>query len=174
MAMAVVKNVGGAGGAAEQTYVWRADARYRVAGGAVIAVLALLSAQVLRTYGYLAIIGVLLVLGVIARTWWVLLRPRLTASPEGVEVVHGRAPVSLEWPEIRRCEPTPDGLKIFVKDGGVVVARYPQRPAVAVSESTEADAAAAYLAQRAAWARKPTGPLPVYVPPPRSAKAART
>jgi hypothetical protein len=158
-------------GVAEQTYVWRAQLRHRVAGGVVMALLLLLSIQVLIGYGYLAIIGVTLVVVLVARTWWVLLRPRLTAGPDGVEVIHGRTPVRLSWSEIRRCEPTPDGLKITLKDGGTVIARYPQQPAAAAAEPTEADAAAAYLAQRAAWARKPTGPLPVYVPPARPARA---
>jgi hypothetical protein len=157
----------------EQTYVWRADRRHRIAGGVVMVVLLLLSLQVLINYGYLAIIGVTLVLALVARTWWVLLRPRLTAGPDGVLVVNGRVPVHLTWPEIRRCEPTPDGLKITARDAREVVARYPQQPAVAAAELTEADAASAYLVQRAAWARKPTGPLPVYVAPARPAKAVR-
>jgi Bacterial PH domain len=155
------------------TYVWRADGRYRVAGAAAMALLLLLSLRVLMVYGLGAIIGVVLVLVLIAWTWWVLLRPRLTASPDGVEVVRGRAPVRVSWPEIRRCEPTPDGLKITVKDGREVVARYPQQRVAATAEPTEADAAATYLAQRAAWARRPTGPMPVYVPPPRPAKPVR-
>jgi hypothetical protein len=159
------------------TYVWRADGRYRLAGAAVMALLFLLSLRVLMIYGLGAIIGVALVIVLVAWTWWVLLRPRLTASPDGVEVVHGRTPVRLSWPEIRRCEPTTDGLKITVRDGREVVARYPQQRTPAATtvsaEPTEADATAAYLAQRAAWARKPTGPMPVYVPPPRPAKAAR-
>jgi len=114
---------------------------------------------------------VALVLAVVARTWWVLLRPKLTAGPDGVQVVHGRIPVHLPWPEIRRCEPTPEGLKIIAKGGREVLARYPQQRVPAATEPTEADAAAAYLAQRAAWARRPTGPMPVYVAPPRPAKA---
>jgi hypothetical protein len=155
------------------TYVWRADGRYRLAGAAVMALLLLLSLRVVMIYGLGAIVGVALVVLLVAWTWWVLLRPRLTASPDGVEVVHGRSPVRLAWPEIRRCEPTADGLKISVRDGREVVARYPQQRVAPTAEPTEADATAAYLAQRAAWARKPTGPMPVYVPPPRPAKTVR-
>lgn len=155
----------------EQTYVWRARSGHRIAGGTVMVLLLLLSGQVLVSYGYLAILGVTLIVALVARTWWVLLRPKLTAGPDGVQVIHGRTPAHLAWTEIRRCEPTPNGLKITVKDGHEVVARYPQRPAEAAAEATEADAAATYLAQRAAWARRPTGPLPVYVAPPRPARA---
>lgn len=147
-----------AGTTTEATYVWRADRRYRIAAAVAIAVLLALSLRILTIYGYLAIIGVALVAALAARVWWVLLRPKLTAGPSGVQVVHGLAAVHVPWPEIRRCEPTPEGLKIFIRNGGVVRARYPQQP-------TEADAAAAYLVQRAAWARRPTGPMPVYVPP---------
>ena len=157
----------------ERAYVWRADGRYRVAIGAVLVLLLALSAVLLVQYGYLAIIGVTLGLALVARTWWVLLRPSLTAGPDGVRVVHDWAPVHLAWTEIRRCEATPQGVKIIGKDGREVVARYPQRPAVPAAEFTEADAVADYLARRATWARKPTGPRPVYVAPPRPARAVR-
>jgi hypothetical protein len=157
-------SVSDAGTTTEATYVWRADRRYRIGAAVAIVVLLALSVRVLTMYGYLAIIGVALVASLAARVWWVLLRPKLTAGPGGVQVVHGLAPVHVPWPEIRRCEPTPEGLKIFTRNGGVVRARYPQQPAGAAGP-TEADAAAAYLVQRAAWARRPTGPMPVYVPP---------
>ena len=156
--------VSDAGTTTEPTYVWRADRRYRIGAGVAIVVLLGLSLQVLRAYGYLAIIGVALVVALSARVYWVLLRPKLTAGPGGVQVVDGLAPVHVPWPEIRRCEPTPEGLKIFTRNAGVVRARYPQQPAK-VAGPTEADATAAYLVQRAAWARRPTGPMPVYVPP---------
>jgi len=156
--------VSDAGTTTETTYVWRANRRYRIAAGVAIAILLVLSLRILMSYGYLAIIGVALLAALAARVWWVLLRPKLTAGPGGVQVVHGLAPVHVPWPEIRRCEPTPEGLKIFTRNAGVVRARYPQLPA-GVAGPNEADATAAYLVQRAAWARRPTGPMPVYVPP---------
>jgi hypothetical protein len=151
---------------AETVTVWRADRRYRLAAIAVIAVLLLLSARVLLTYGYLALVGVALVFAVVVQTWWTLLRPKLSAGPDGVDVVSGRAAVHLAWKEIRRCEPGPTGLKIVCSNGREVIARYPQQRSASSAEPTEADLAAAYLAQRAAWARKPSGPAPTYVPPP--------
>lgn len=154
-----------AGATTELTYIWRADRRYRIAGAVAIGILLVLSVQVLMAYGYLAVIGVALVVALAARVWWVLLRPKLTAGPGGVEVVHGLVPVVVNWPDIRRCDPTSEGLQILTRDGGAVLARYPQRRA-GVAGPTEADATAAYLVQRAAWARRPTGPMPVYVPPP--------
>jgi hypothetical protein len=166
-------DVGRVSGVTEQTYVWRAQRGHRIAAGAIMVLLLLLCVQVLINYGYLAIIGAALIVALVARTWWVLLRPKLTAGPDGVQVIHRRTPAHLDWTEIRRCEPTPSGLKITVRNGLEVVARYPQQPAGPATELTEADATAAYLAQRAAWARRPTGPLPVYVPPPRPARAVR-
>ena len=150
----------------ETVTVWRADRRYRWAAIAVIVVLLLLSARLLVSYGYLALLGVALVLAVIVQTWWTLLRPRLSAGAEGVEVVSGRGVVRLSWSEIRRCEPGPEGVKIFCTNGREVLARYPQQRTVAANQPSEADLTAAYLAQRAAWARKPSGPVPSYIPPP--------
>jgi hypothetical protein len=151
----------------ETVTVWRADRRYRLAAAAVIAVLLLLSVRVLVTYGYLALLGVGLVLAVIFQTWWMLLRPKLSAGPTGVEVVSGRAVVRLPWKEIRRCEPGPDGLKIVCSGGREVLSRVPQQRKTTATEPTEADLTAAYLAQRAAWARRPSGPAPIYAPPPK-------
>jgi len=151
----------------ETVTVWRADRRHRLAAGAVIVVLLLLSVRVLVAYGYLALLGVGLVLAVIVQTWWMLLRPKLSAGPDGVEVVSGRGVVRLPWQEIRRCEPGPDGLKIVCAGGREVLSRVPQQRRAAADEPTEADQTAAYLAQRAAWARKPSGPVPAYIPPPK-------
>jgi hypothetical protein len=148
-----------------QVVQWRASRGYRMAGMAACVALAALSALVLWTYGWYAILGVTLVAAVIARTWWVLLRPSTTARPDGVHIVGERAPVHLQWSEIRRVEPTIEGLKITCSGGREVLARYPQQPSRPVSGATEADVTAAYLAQRAAWARKPAGPEPTYSPP---------
>ena len=97
-----------------------------------------------------------------------LLRPRLTAGPDGVVVVAGRDVVRLPWRDIRRCEPGADGLTIICADGRRVVSRFPQQRQAAASTPTEADRAAAYLAQRAAWERKPKGPAPRYGHRPRA------
>jgi len=152
---------------ADAVTVWRADRRYRIGAYIVIAVLLVLSARVLIAYGYLALIGVVLVLAAVGQTWWNLLRPKLTAGPEGVVVVNGRAPVHLPWQEIRRVEAGREGLTIICAGGRSVVSRFPQQRPAPAEQRTEADAAAAYLAQRAAWERKPSGPAPVYKPPPR-------
>ena len=74
----------------------------------------------------------------------------------------------LPWKEIRRVEPGPDGLTIICAGGREVLSRVPQQRKTAAAEPTEADLTAAYLAQRAAWARKPSGPAPTYTPPPQS------
>jgi hypothetical protein len=159
------KAVSDAGTTTESTYLWRADRRYRIGAAVAVVVLLALSLRILIAYGILAVIGVALVVALAGRIWWVLLRPKLTAGPQGVQVVEGLAAVHVPWPDIRRCEPTPEGLRIFTRNGGVVLARYPQRRP-GMTGTTEADATAAYLVQRAAWARRPTGPMPVYVPPP--------
>jgi hypothetical protein len=153
----------------EAVTVWQADRRMRIAAYAIMVVLALLSLRVLLAFGWMALLGVFLVSLAVANTWWNLLRPKLTAGPDGVRVVSGRTPVSLPWKEIRRCQPGPDGLTIVCADGREVVSKFPQQRKAAADTPTEADAAAAYLAQRAAWARKPNGPVPVYQAPPAPA-----
>jgi hypothetical protein len=90
-----------------------------------------------------------------------------------VRVVADRAPVELAWSQIRRVEADGSGLTIVCSGGRTVRSRYPQQPARPLGATSEAEAAAAYLAQRAAWERKPTGPVPVYVPPPRPPAALR-
>ncbi len=154
------------------TYVWRAARNYRIAGGVVSAALVVLSLIIVFVYRWYAVIGVVLVMAAVVRTYWVLLRPSMTADPDGVQIVWERTPVRLTWKEIRRVEPTVEGLKITCSGGREVLARYPQQPAGRVKEPTEADVTAAYLAQRAAWARKPTGPEPTYLPPPAPARKA--
>lgn len=150
----------------EQSYVWQAPRPMRLAVAGVCVALLLMSAYVLIVYGYLAVIGVGLVVALVTWTWWVVLRPRLSAGPEGVRVVSARTPVQVAWTEIRSCDATPQGLKIMLSGGREVLARYPQQPARPVPGTTEAEATAVYLAQRAAWARKPSGPPPRYVAPP--------
>jgi hypothetical protein len=152
---------------AEMITVWRAPRNYRIGAAWVCVALVAMSVWVLVVYGALALIGVALVLALVARTWWQLVRPRMTAGPDGIEIVSGRRPERITWSEIRRCEPTVEGIKIVCSGGREVLARYPQQPPRPVPERTEADATAAYLAQRAAWERKPTGPAPVYDPPPK-------
>jgi hypothetical protein len=153
----------------QETFVWRAEPRSRLIATAVIVVLLLLSARVLYAWGYLAAIGVLLVLGVIGQTYWVLLRPKLTAGPDGVDVLSGRTPEHLDWRDIRRAQAGRTGFTIVTTDGREVVSRFPIKKA---PDDTEADAVAEYLAQRAAWARKPSGPAPTYTyePPPAKGK----
>ncbi len=108
-----------------ETIVWRANPRARIAATAVIVVLLLLSARVLYAWGLVAGIGVLLVLGVIAQTYWVLLRPKRGAGPDGVRVVAGRHPEQLAWTDIRRVQPGHTGFTIVTTDGREVVSRFP-------------------------------------------------
>jgi hypothetical protein len=150
----------------ETVTVWRADRKLRWAAGAACVVLLLLSLRVLLAYGVIALLGVGLVLAAVFQTYWMLLRPRLTAGPDGVTVVAGRDVVRLPWAQIRRCEPGTDGLTIICADGRRVLSRFPQQRQAASDSPTEADRAAAYLAQRAAWERKPKGAAPRYEPPP--------
>jgi hypothetical protein len=150
----------------ETVTVWRADRKLRWAAGAASVVLLLLSVRVLVAYGLIALLGVGLVLAAVFQTYWMLIRPRLTAGPDGVTVVAGRDVVRLPWAQIRRCEPGTDGLTIICADGRRVLSRFPQQRQAASDSPTEADLTAAYLAQRAAWERKPKGAAPRYEPPP--------
>jgi hypothetical protein len=149
----------------DQVYVWQAPRPLRRFSYIALAVVLLLALRVVVAFGYLATIGVVLVLAAASQVWWMILRPRLQAGPEGVDVVVRREPDHLDWADIRRVEPGPDGLKIICTGGREVVSRFPQqtkpKPGAPAQES-EADRVAAFLAQRAAWARRPGG-----TPPPR-------
>ena len=153
--------------------VWRAPRNYRIGTIYASVLLVALSVYVLVMYQYLAVLGVALVLGAVGRIWWMVVRPRMVAGPEGVDVLWTRTPEHIDWKDIRGVEPTQEGLKIACSGGRTVLARYPQKPAGRLTEPTEAEVTAAFLAQRAAWQRKPSGPEPVYTPPPPPAKPGK-
>jgi hypothetical protein len=147
--------------------VWRAAPALRLAAYAGAVVLAILVWRLVAAYGFTATIAVLFAVGIWFFLYWGVLRPKLVAGPDGVLVVLGRNPVSVAWRDIRRCEAGPTGLTIRVTGGTDVVSRWPQRDRGArPGDTTEADLAAAYLVRRAEWARRPTGPMPVWEPPP--------
>ena len=139
--------------------------------GSACVVLLLLSVRVLvrvRVSGHAS--GWLLVLAVIApdlvdaaaaqadrraRTGW---RSLPAATPVHAALEGHPARASPDARRASRSSP-PTAREVRVAVPAAAQARRP-RP-------TEADAAAAYLAQRAAWERKPSGPAPVYeLPPP--------
>ena len=144
----------------DEVYVWQAGRQLRLFSYVALAVVLILLVRVVIAYGLMASIGVILVLGAAFQVWWMILRPRLVAGPDGVRVVLGRQPVEIPWREIRRVEAGPNGITIHFGQGQQVVSRFPQRKGA----DTEADQVADYLARRAAWARKPAGALPRYVP----------
>jgi len=150
----------------DEVTVWRAPSNLRtVAIGGIVALLVLIS-WVAITFGYLAAIAILLGLAAVFQAWWLILRPRLVAGPDGVRVVWGRTPVTLAWKDIRRVEPTPAGLKIVTGDNREVISRFPAQTPPVKGEQSVADRAASYLIQRAAWERKPSGgPRPRYIAP---------
>jgi hypothetical protein len=172
------KNVG----VTEETFTWRAPRGLRIFAVGVLVVFAVLVTQVAAIWGYLATIGIILVLGVMFQVYWQLLRPKLTAGPDGVYVVSERTPVRLAWTDIRRVEAGTKGLTIICADGRAIVSRVPhaERPSKAAQPSkaaepgkaaqpdtgkavpTEQERTADYLTRRAAWARKSTGPKPQY------------
>jgi hypothetical protein len=148
--------------------VWRAGARLRVAAYAGAVVLAILAWRLVAAFGFAATIAVLFAVGVCFFLYWGVVRPKLVAGPDGIVVVLNRAPVSIAWRDVRRVEAGPTGLTIRVTGGTEVHSRWPQRDRGAgPGDATEADRVAAYLVRRADWARKPTGPAPVWDPQPR-------
>ncbi|GEM_PF-7095292 len=155
----------------ETATVWRASRLQRAFSYTALVLLSLMAIKVALSYGYLATIGILLILAAAGQVYWAVLRPRLTAGPDGVDVLLGRQPVHLNWGEIRGCEVGPRGLRILCVDGREVVSRFP-RPGTAAAggEPTEADRAVAFLTQRAAWAKKTGGKPPPRYQPPASAK----
>jgi hypothetical protein len=183
---------GARSGEVEETTVWRAPRGLRIFATVVLVVFALLTVRVAIAWGFLATIGIILVVGVMAQVWWQLLRPKLTAGPDGVDVVSDRHPVHLDWSQVRRAEPGPKGLTIICADGRAIQSRVPHaakpasakpasakpasaKPASAKPTATKSGAgepargelelAADYLTRRAAWARKSAGPRPRYEAP---------
>jgi len=136
-----------------------------------MAVIAVLVYIVATRYGVTAAIAILFGLGIIFFLWWGVLRPRLTAGPYGAEAALGRTPVTVAWKDIRRAEAGPTGLKITAVGGTEILSSWPQRDRGAkLTDLTEADRVAAYLVQRAEWARRPKGPRPQFVPAPPPAR----
>jgi hypothetical protein len=150
----------------DEVNVWQAARSLRLFACVAIAVVLLLSIRVLISFGYLATIGVVLVLAAASQVWWMILRPRLVAGPDGVDIVQTRAPIHVDWRDIRRAEAGPDGIRIYCSNGREVTSRFPHqtKPDVA-GQDTEADRVATYLGQRAAWERRPSGDRPKYQPP---------
>jgi hypothetical protein len=152
---------------ADQVMVWQAARSLRLFSyGAIVVVLAL-AVRVVISFGYLATIGVVLVLAAISQVWWMILRPRMVAGPGGVDIVLHREPVHVDWRDIRGAEAGPEGIKIYCSNGREVTSRFPSKSKSAVAgQETEADRVASYLGQRAAWERRPSGDRPPhYVPP---------
>jgi hypothetical protein len=79
-------------------------------------------------YGLIALLGVGLVLAAVFQTYWMLLRPRLTAGPDGVTVVAGRDVVRLPVdadPAVRARDRT--ASRSSAPTGGAVLSRFPQQ-----------------------------------------------
>jgi hypothetical protein len=151
--------------------VWRAGPQYRIAAIGGMVVLAILVWRVATAYGFTATIAIIFALGIGFFLWWGVLRPKLAAGPTGVEVVLGRTPTTIAWKDIRRCEAAATGVTITAAGGTRVLSRWPQRDRGAkLTDVTEADRVAAYIIQRAEWARRPKGPQPVFVPAPPKPK----
>jgi hypothetical protein len=152
----------------EDTTTWRAPRGLRIFAVVILIVFALLVTQVAAIWGYLATIGIILVLGVMFQVYWQLLRPKLTAGPDGVYVVSERTPVRLAWTDIRRVEAGAKGLTIICADGSAITSRVPHAEKPSVDKETgkavrtEQERTADYLTRRATWARKSTGPKPEY------------
>src|SRR5258708_31211555 len=109
----------------DDVMVWQAARPLRLFSYAGIAVVLALSIRVVISFGYLATIGVLLVLAAASQVWWMILRPRLMAGPEGVDIVSGREPVHVDWRDIRRAEAGNDGIKIYCSSGREGTSRFP-------------------------------------------------
>ena len=148
--------------------VFRAPRSSRIAAYVGIAVLAVLVTRVTVSFGWYATIGVLIAVGIMAQVWWSLLRPRLVASPSGIDIVSARKPVHIAWKDVQRCEVSPKGTLIVSRGGTETESKFPagSRSKNPSDQETEADRAASFLAMCAAWGRRSAGdPMPVYQPP---------
>jgi hypothetical protein len=154
--------------------VFRAPAGRRLLAVVGSVLLVLLAIPVVIAYGWLAAIGVVLILLIIGQLWWVVLRPRLIADREGVTVVAGWQPQHAAWVDIQRTEVGPRGTLIVAKGGREIISRFPYglRSVSSTARQMEADRAAVFLAARVAWSRRrDASPPPPYVPPSTSPSA---
>jgi hypothetical protein len=148
---------------AGDTVTWRVSSRLRYLTYVALTLLTVLTVRIVISYGLIALIAVLLVLGAAGQVWWMVLRPRMTAAPDGVHIVLTREPVHLAWREIRSAEVVRDGVKITASNGREILSRYPQPERGSAKGASEADRVASFIAQRAAWERRPTRtPAPRY------------
>lgn len=148
--------------------VFQAPRNLRIAAMIGIVVLLVIVARVVFAAGWYATIGVILVIGIIFNLWWIILRPKLVVSRDGLDVVSARQPARIAWKDIQRVEVAVKGTTIVSRGGQETLSRY---PAGARSKNpdgplTEADRAASYLASCAAWGKRGGNePMPVYEPP---------
>ncbi len=106
--------------------VFRAPPNRRIVALVGIAVLlALLAVRVVLAYGWLASIAVVLAVLIAGQLWWQVLRPRLTADADGVEVVSGRRPERVGWADIQRTEVGPKGTLVVARGGREIFSKYP-------------------------------------------------
>src|SRR5258705_3455548 len=88
----------------DEVLVWQAARPLRLFSYAAIVVVLLLAIRVVISFGYLATIGVVLVLAATSQVWWMILRPRMVAGPSGVDIVLHREPVHVDWRGIPRAQ----------------------------------------------------------------------
>jgi hypothetical protein len=137
------------------TTKWGASRVLRGAAVVELGGLAACAALVLINGGVVGLIpGVAFPL--LAYVLWVrILRPRMVATDDGVEIHNGRRTERVAWRDIVRCEAGYDGTVITCSDGRQVLAPYPQKSNLAtwLGRTTKADRAAVYIADRARRAR---------------------
>lgn len=155
---------------ASDVTVFRAPPGRRALAVVGMLVLVLLALRLVLAYGWLASIAAVFAVLIGGQLWWQVLRPRLTADADGIEVVSGRRPERVGWADIQRTEVSPQGTLVVTRGGREVHSKYPYGVRSPGPGDTEADRAAAFLAARSAWGKRRTGPMPVYVPPERPAK----
>ena len=153
--------------------VFQAPVNSRIGAIVGIVVLLLLVTKVVFSAGWYATLGVVLVGGIIFNLWWIILRPRLIAGRDGIDVVSTWRPVRIAWKDVQRCEVGPKGTLIVSRGGQETTSKFPSgdRSTSSTDTPTEADRAAVFLAACAAWGRRPsTEPMPVYEPPAKPSK----
>jgi hypothetical protein len=141
--------------------VFRAPRERRAIALVGIVLLVVLAGLVLARWGFSFTIGAILAVLIIGNLWWSVLRPRLTADDDGIEIVQGRQPRRVAWRDIQRTEVSPKGTLIVVRGGEEILSRVPFGVrSTSSGAQTEADRVAIFLAARTTWARRRDGTPP--------------
>ena len=135
--------------------IWRAPIGLRIFVYVVFAAMIICEVVLAATLRFPVWLAPIPVFAVAAYRLWTVVRPRLVATADGIEIHDGRRHETVAWQDISYVEVGYSGTVIHRTDGGRMVSRMPQKANIStwLDRDTPADEAATYIGNRAALSR---------------------